>query len=152
MKTKIYQLETLKAKLPSGVTTVLTNGCFDILHIGHVRYLQQARQQGDCLIVGINSDSSVRALKGPERPINSEMDRAELLAALECVDYVTVFSEATADHLIEALEPALYVKAGDYTLETLPEKDTLLKHGVEARFMDFQAGHSTTHLIEKMRS
>ena len=131
---------------------VLTNGCFDILHIGHVRYLQKAKSQGDILIVGVNSDHSVRALKGPQRPVNTELDRVELLMALACVDYATIFEEATADHLIEIIKPDIYAKAGDYTLDTLPEKNTLLKLGVDVRFMPFEVGHSTTGLINKVQT
>lgn len=128
---------------------ILTNGCFDILHVGHVRYLQATKKLGDILVVGLNSDQSVRALKGPQRPINAEQDRAEVLAALACVDYVTIFEEATADALIRALQPTIYTKAGDYTLDTLPERDTLLELGVEVVFIPFVSGYSTTQTIAK---
>jgi len=131
---------------------VLTNGCFDLLHIGHVRYLQAAKQQGTHLIIGVNSDRSVSAIKGPTRPLNSEMDRAEVLAALACTDFVTLFDQDTADQLITTVQPDLYLKAGDYTLETLPERETLIKLGIEVAFMPFVQGHSTTGLIARMQS
>ncbi len=129
---------------------VLSNGCFDILHIGHLRYLQAARALGAFLWVGVNSDRSVRELKGPERPLNSEENRAELLAGLRCVDAVTIFDEDTADLLIEAIMPQKYAKAGDYSLETLPEAPTVLRLGIEACFLPFVAGHSSTQLINKL--
>lgn len=128
---------------------ILTNGCFDILHVGHVRYLQATKKLGEILVVGLNSDQSVRAIKGPQRPINAEQDRAEVLAALACVDYVTIFEEPTADALIRALQPTIYTKAGDYTLDTLPERDTLLELGVEVVFIPFVSGYSTTETIAK---
>lgn len=128
---------------------VLTNGCFDILHIGHVRYLQAARQVGDVLLVGVNSDSSVRQLKGPSRPVNHDVDRAELLSALRCVDATLIFSEQTADALIERVQPAVYVKAGDYTRASLPETATLDRLGIEIVFMPFVSGYSTTSTLAR---
>ena len=104
-----------------GKKVVFTNGCFDILHAGHVRYLAKARSFGDCLVLGLNSDASVRRLKGPERPINNEQDRAEVVGGLQSVDYVVIFDEPTAEQLIAKVKPDVYVKGGDYTLETLPE-------------------------------
>lgn len=129
---------------------VLTNGCFDILHIGHLRYLQAARALGAFLWVGVNSDRSVSELKGPDRPLNNEENRAELLAGLRCVDAVTIFDEATADALIEAVMPQKYAKAGDYSLATLPEAPILLRLGIEACFLPFIAGHSSTRLINQL--
>ncbi len=129
---------------------ILTNGCFDLLHVGHVRYLQQARQLGDLLFVGLNTDASVRGLKGPDRPVNREMDRAEVLAALGCVDFVTLFEDATADALIEALKPDVYTKAGDYSLDNLPERTTLERLGVKTIFVPFFSGYSTTSTIQKL--
>jgi len=129
---------------------VLTNGCFDILHIGHLRYLQAARALGAFLWVGVNSDRSVRALKGPERPLNNQDHRAELLAGLRCVDAVTIFDEATADALIEAIMPQKYAKAGDYSLDNLPEAPTLLRLHIEAVFLPFVAGQSSTRLISQL--
>ncbi len=132
-----------------GQRIVLTNGCFDILHIGHVRYLQAARQEGDLLIVGVNSDASVRQLKGPTRPVNTDVDRAELLRALSCVDATFIFSEPTADALIRQVKPDVYVKAGDYSLETLPETPTLQSLDIEIVFMPFVSGYSTTRILER---
>ena len=146
-------LETLplwrQAQREQGRRLILTNGCFDILHIGHVRYLQAAREHGDLLLVGVNADVSVRALKGETRPINQEQDRAELLRALRCVDATFIFSEHTADALIEAVVPDAYIKAGDYTRENLPETPTLDRLGVEILFMPFVAGYSTTRTLAK---
>src|SRR6202158_294616 len=103
----------------AGKKLVITNGCFDLLHVGHVRYLKAARALGDALAVGVNGDDSVRELKGHGRPINHERDRAEVLAALECVDFVTIFPEMRATRLLETIRPAIYAKGGDYTTETL---------------------------------
>lgn len=155
MLTKFLPLEQLVARLQSlrlGQRLVLTNGCFDLLHVGHVRYLQAARACGDQLIVGVNSDQSVRALKGSGRPLNQEQARVEVLAALACVDWVTLFDETTADNLIAQVQPNLYVKAGDYCLESLPEKETIQRLGIEVAFMPFIHGYSTTQLMERMRS
>lgn len=131
---------------------ILTNGCFDILHIGHVRYLQAAREVGDLLLVGVNADSSVRELKGPTRPVNHDQDRAELLAALRCVDATLIFSERTADALIQAVQPDVYVKAGDYTRENLPETPTLDRLGIEIVFMPFIQGYSTTQTLARAQA
>ena len=132
---------------------VLTNGCFDLLHVGHVRYLQQAAELGDVLVVAVNGDESVRSLKGPGRPLNSEEDRAEVLAALECVDFVVIFPEVRVTRVIEALRPAIYVKGGDYTLESLdPEEVAALKKaGAEIKTLPLVPEKSTSRLIERMR-
>ena len=130
---------------------VFTNGCFDILHAGHVRYLAKARAFGDMLAVGLNSDSSVRRLKGEGRPINNEADRAEVLNALKCVDYVIIFDEDTAESLVEAIKPDVYVKGGDYTIDTLPEGQIVQKYGGRVELVDLVEGRSTTNIIEKMR-
>src|SRR5262245_55848817 len=132
---------------------VLTNGCFDLLHAGHVRYLEQARQLGDALAVAINGDESVRALKGTGRPLNSAADRAEVLAALESVDFVTLFSEARATRVIEAVQPAIYVKGGDYTRETLDAEEVaaLERIGSEITTLPSVPGKSTTELIKRIR-
>ena len=134
-----------------GKTVVFTNGCFDILHAGHVRYLNAARAQGDVLVLGLNSDASVRRLKGPERPINSEQDRAEVVGALKAVDYVVIFDEPTAEQLIAKVKPDVYVKGGDYTLGTLPEAKIVQSYGGRVEFVDLVAGRSTTNVIEKIR-
>ncbi len=134
-----------------GQRIVFTNGCFDILHTGHVRYLKAARSLGDCLAVGLNSDVSVRRLKGPERPVNVEADRAEVLDALFAVDYVTIFDEPTAAELIARIRPDVYVKGGDYTLDTLPEAKLVQQYGGRVAFVDLVPGRSTTKVIEKLR-
>lgn len=144
--------EQAKAFRAEGKRLVLTNGCFDLLHVGHVRYLQAARALGDALAVALNSDASVRALKGEGRPINPEDDRAEVLAALECVNYVAVFSEMRATRFLEAVKPAIYVKGGDYTLETLDreERAVLEKIGAEIKILPLQPGYSTSRLISRL--
>jgi rfaE bifunctional protein nucleotidyltransferase chain/domain len=136
-----------------GHKLVLTNGCFDLLHAGHIRYLQAARALGDALAVAINGDDSVRGLKGEGRPLNTEHDRAEVVAALACVDYVAIFPEMRVTQLIEKVRPAIYVKGGDYTPESLhpEERAALEKFGAEIRILPFEPGHSTSGLIERMR-
>jgi rfaE bifunctional protein nucleotidyltransferase chain/domain len=136
----------------AGKRLVVTNGCFDLLHVGHVRYLQAARKLGDALAVAVNGDASVRALKGEGRPLNGENDRAEVLAALACVDYVAVFQEMRATRFLEQVQPAIYVKGGDYRPETLDAKEraVLEKIGAEIRIIPFEAGYSTSRLIERM--
>lgn len=137
-----------------GQKLVFTNGCFDLLHVGHTRYLQAARALGDALVVALNSDTSVRELKGPTRPIHNESDRAEVLAALGCVDYVVIFSNARATSLIEAIQPHVYVKGGDYTLETLErtERAALEAAGSQIVLIPMVEGKSTTNVIAQLRS
>ena len=136
----------------AGKKLVATNGCFDLLHVGHVRYLRAARALGDFLAVGLNGDRSVRELKGKGRPITAERDRAEILAALQSVDFVTIFPEMRATQFIAASNPSIYVKGGDYSPETLNEQErALLKElGAEIRFIPFEAGYSTSHLLEQI--
>jgi rfaE bifunctional protein nucleotidyltransferase chain/domain len=136
-----------------GRKLVFTNGCFDLLHVGHVRYLAAARALGDALLVAINGDESVRALKGEGRPLNSEADRAEVIAALASVDHVMVFQDVRATALLEKVRPAIYVKGGDYTAESLDaeERRALERMGTEIRIVPFEAGHSTSRLLEKMK-
>lgn len=131
---------------------VFTNGCFDLLHVGHVRYLKMAKCFADVLIVGLNSDASVRALKGDGRPINGEQDRVEVLSALKSVDYVVLFHEATAEGLIEEIEPDVYVKGGDYTLDTLPEAKVVAAYGGETKFLPFVQGRSSTDIIQRIQA
>lgn len=133
-------------------TTVFTNGCFDLLHVGHLRYLLAARALGDRLVIGLNDDASVRRLKGPKRPLVDEDERAELLAGLECVDYVTLFPEATADALLASLKPTIYAKGGDYTPDTLPEAPTVRAYGGKIEIITFVPGRSTTGLVEKIQA
>jgi rfaE bifunctional protein nucleotidyltransferase chain/domain len=136
----------------SGKTVVTTNGCFDILHVGHVRYLQKTKSFADYSIVLLNSDKSVRAIKGPDRPINNENDRAEILCALSCVDYVVLFDENSPRNLLDEIKPDVYTKGADYTMETLPEADIMLKNGTRVEFIEFVQGKSTTATIEKMKN
>ena len=130
---------------------VSTNGCFDILHVGHVRYLQESKKQGDILVVYLNSDASVKRLKGESRPLNSESDRAEVLAALACVDYVVIFEEDTPCNLIEITKPDVHTKGGDYNPDNLPETKVIRENGGELVFINFTEGKSTTATIEKMK-
>lgn len=134
----------------AGHRIILTNGCFDVLHRGHTSYLNKARQLGDVLIVAVNDDDSVRRLKGPDRPINPLSDRAGVLAALSCVDYVTSFSTDTPIPLIDELQPDIYVKGGDYTPEMLAETAAVEAHGGQVRIMDYVSDHSTTAVVERM--
>jgi rfaE bifunctional protein nucleotidyltransferase chain/domain len=154
---KIVSLDHLRARVTqvrgSGKKIVATNGCFDLLHVGHVRYLQAARALGDVLVIGINGDESTRKLKGDGRPINSEQDRAEVVAALECVDLVTIFPEVRAVRFLELAAPDIYVKGGDYTVDTLESSERLAleKIGAEIRIIPFEKGYSTSGLLEKMK-
>ena len=137
-----------------GRKLVFTNGCFDLLHAGHVRYLQQARALGDALLVALNGDASVRALKGPTRPINSEDDRAEVLAALGCVDYVTLFHTERVTELVRTIRPQVYAKGGDYTVASLDpgERGALEEVGTEIRILPLVPGRSTTATIAKWQN
>ena len=130
---------------------VLANGCFDTLHVGHIRYLEGARQEGDVLVVGVNSDSSVRALKGPGRPILDENARALLIAALRAVDYVLLFSEPSVESLLEDLRPDVHAKGTDYTAETVPERATATRLGIKVAIVGDRKDHSTRDLLESVR-
>jgi len=151
---KILRRSALRAEVDrlkaAGKTVVFTNGCFDIIHIGHIRYLREARALGDCLVVGVNSDDSVRALKGEPRPLVPELERAEVLAAIEFVDYVTIFTELTAENLILDLKPQIYSKGGDCRPETVPELPAVLSYGGTMRIVNITQGRSTTSLITKI--
>ncbi len=157
MKKKILTAEQARAlgkeMRENGRKLVFTNGCFDLLHVGHVRYLQAARALGDALLVAINGDESVRTLKGESRPLNHAEDRAEVIAALECVDHVVIFPEVRATQLLELVRPAIYVKGGDYTADSLhtEERAMLERIGTEIRILPFEAGHSTSGLLEKIK-
>lgn len=137
----------------AGQRLVFTNGCFDLLHAGHVRYLQQARGLGEALAVGLNSDRSVRELKGEGRPVNAEEDRAEVLAALGCVDYVVIFDGKRATDVLSAVRPHLYAKGGDYTADSLDpeERAALEKAGTEIRILPLVPGRSTTSTLGRIR-
>lgn len=136
----------------SGKTVVATNGCFDILHVGHVRYLQKTKSFADYSIVLLNSDKSVRSIKGEGRPINNENDRAEVLCALSCVDYVVMFDEDSPAQLLDQMKPDVYTKGADYTMETLPEADIMKKNNTRVEFITFVEGKSTTNVINKMKN
>jgi len=132
-------------------TVVFTNGVFDLLHVGHLRYLQQASALGDALIVGLNSDESVRRIKGPGRPITAEGERAEILEALACVDGVVIFGEATPHELIAALQPDILVKGADWAADAIVGRDIVEKRGGRVVRVPIEPGHSTTALVEKIR-
>ena len=134
-----------------GETVVFTNGCFDLLHVGHVRYLAQARREGDVLVVGLNSDRSVKHLKGPDRPVQTEVDRAEILSAMRCVDYVVIFDEATPIDLITALKPDILVKGEDWEEDKIVGANEVKSWGGRVVRASLIAGASTSSLIERMK-
>ena len=136
----------------AGKKIVFTNGCFDLLHPGHVDYLERAKALGDILVVGLNSDSSVRRLKGDERPINTEIDRARVLAGLWCVDFVIIFNEDTPYNLIKAIEPDVLVKGGDWPIEKIVGRDIVQAKGGIVKSLNFLPGYSTTSLIDKIKA
>ncbi|HRO66265.1 MAG TPA: D-glycero-beta-D-manno-heptose 1-phosphate adenylyltransferase [Pseudobdellovibrionaceae bacterium] len=131
---------------------VFTNGCFDLLHVGHIRYLQEARKLGDLLVVGVNSDASVKILKGASRPIQNENDRAEILAALGCVDYTVIFTEETPANLIKEVKPDFLVKGGDWKIDQIVGADFVQSYGGKVLSLNFVEGKSTTKIIEKVSS
>ena len=155
MTAKIMELETLKkeieGKKEAGELIVFTNGCFDILHVGHIRYLKKAASLGDKLILAVNSDSSVKELKGKARPFIPEAERLEMLAALEMIDYLILFSEIDAKNLLEDIKPQIYVKGGDYRIEDLPEAETVYSYGGKIVLVTEIKGKSTTNIIKKIR-
>jgi rfaE bifunctional protein nucleotidyltransferase chain/domain len=154
---KVVPLEELQQRAnklrAAGKKIVATNGCFDLLHVGHIRYLTAARALGDALIVGINGDQSVRELKGAGRPVNNENDRAEILAALDCVDLVTIFPEIRATRFLEIATPDVYVKGGDYNQDTLnaEERQVLQKIGAKIDIVPFERGYSTSDLLARLK-
>jgi D-glycero-beta-D-manno-heptose 1-phosphate adenylyltransferase len=151
-KQKIKSLEELKeivAVLPaSGRKIVFANGCFDLIHAGHVRYLEAAAELGDVLIVGVNSDACVAALKGAGRPLQAEGDRAEMIAAMECVDYVLLFHDPTVDGILRELKPDVHAKGTDYTPESVPERETVRAYGGQVAITGDPKDHSTRDLIQ----
>lgn len=155
-RTKIQSLNSLKKKIHAaarrGKRIVFTNGCFDLLHAGHVHYLEHAKRLGDVLVVALNSDASVRRLKGPERPLNRLEDRAKVIAALESVDFVTAFEEDTPLRAILALEPHLIVKGGDWKVAQIVGSKEAKAWGGRAKSLPFVSGKSTTALIRRARS
>ena len=134
----------------NGKKIVFSNGCFDILHVGHAKYLNQTKQIADYSIVLLNSDKSVRELKGENRPVNNESDRAELLTFLSCVDYVVLFEERSPAELLEKIKPDYYTKGADYTIDTLPEREVILRNNIQVKFIDLVEGKSTTNIIGKI--
>jgi len=144
-------LADLLCRPRGGKSVVFTNGCFDILHVGHVRTLEAARAFGDVLVVGVNSDESVRRLKGPLRPIVPERERAEMVAALSPVSYVVVFDEDTPNETVAILEPDVHVKGGDYDVEAMPETPIVRAHGGRVEIVRFVDGFSTTDIIAKVK-
>src|SRR5262245_59373072 len=141
----------VEAARKKGAKIVFANGCFDVLHVGHTRYLAGARELGDLLVVGVNSDDQVRIQKGHGRPILSQSDRAELVAALESVDYVTVFDEPTVEQLLLTLKPDVHAKGTDYTEETVPEREVVRSYGGRVAIVGDQKNHSTTSLLTRLR-
>lgn len=152
---EVVKRENIREKVrkiqASGKTVVTTNGCFDILHVGHVRYLQKTKSFADYCVVLLNSDKSVKLIKGEGRPINNENDRAEILCALSCVDYVVLFDEASPGNLLGEIKPDVHTKGADYNCETLPEADVIIKNGGKLEFIQFVEGKSTTKIIQKMK-
>lgn len=153
---KLFSVESLKpvvAELKSSSKTVVfANGCFDLLHVGHIRYLQAARQLGDVLVVGLNSDESVRRLKGSQRPLMPENERAEILAALTCVDFIVIFQEPNVETLLRVLKPDIQCKGTDYTEETVPEREVVRSYGGRVAIAGDPKDHSTRDLIQDILS
>jgi rfaE bifunctional protein nucleotidyltransferase chain/domain len=151
---KVYSLESLQPIVAdlqrNGKIVVLANGCFDLFHVGHVRYLEAAKQLGDVLVVGLNNDSSVRRIKGPRRPLMSESERAEILAAFACVDYVVVFQGTTVEQVLLSLKPDIHCKGTDYTEETVPEKEIVRSYGGRIAIVGDPKDHSTRDLIQEV--
>jgi D-glycero-beta-D-manno-heptose 1-phosphate adenylyltransferase len=154
--TKILNCDALKFKLAAhrsrGEKIVLANGCFDLLHVGHVRYLKGARNEGDVLVVAVNSDSSTLSLKGSGRPILHERGRAALVAAMECVNYVVIFSEPNVESILVELRPDVHAKGTDYTAETVPERATSERLGIRVAIVGDPKNHSTRDLVASIRS
>jgi rfaE bifunctional protein nucleotidyltransferase chain/domain len=152
---KILLGDELRARMAAhraqGQRVVLANGIFDVLHVGHVRYLEGAKREGDLLVVAVNSDASAARLKGPGRPILDEQARAQLVAALAAVDYVTIFGEPTVEPLLEALRPAVHAKGTDYTSETVPEREAARRVGARVAIVGDPKQHSTSELLAQVR-
>ena len=147
----LSDLKPLLAKSHAqGLRVVMANGCFDLLHVGHTRYLQEAKAMGDILLVAINSDRSVAQIKGPGRPLQPEDERSEILGALECVDYITIFDAPTVDGILLQLRPDIHAKGTDYTRETVPERDTVRSYGGKVAIVGDPKNHSTRELIDRI--
>lgn len=143
-------VEAIRAERKKGAKIVLANGCFDFFHVGHIRYLAGAKEVGDVLVVGINSDKQVRQLKGEKRPLMPERERAEIISALSFVDYVTIFDEPTVTELIRAIQPDFHAKGTDYTPETVPEREIVKEYGGQTVIVGDPKNHSSTDLIKLM--
>ncbi|MDA2935505.1 D-glycero-beta-D-manno-heptose 1-phosphate adenylyltransferase [Acidobacteria bacterium AH-259-D05] len=154
MSSKIKTLremgEIVSQHRKSGKTVVFANGCFDLIHVGHVRYLEAARALGDLLVLGLNKDKSVRLLKGPGRPLMNQEERAEILAAMECVDYVVLFDDPTAERILEELKPDIHAKGTDYSRETVPERETVLSYGGSVAIVGDPKDHSTKDFLRRI--
>ena len=151
---KRQPLDALQVRLASerqGRTIVMANGVFDLLHVGHLRYLESARALGDMLVVAVNSDASTRAYKGPDRPVIPEDERAELIAGFACVDYVVVFDEPNVEHVLRTLQPDVQAKGTDYTEDSIPERDVVMAYGGRVAICGDPKDHSSTELISKTR-
>ncbi len=144
-------IEVVTKLRAAGSRIVFANGCFDVLHVGHIRYLAGARELGDVLIVGVNADSQVRIQKGPGRPVMPDLERAELLAALESVSYVTIFEEPTVEVLLLALKPDVHAKGTDYTVDTVPERDVVKSYGGTVAIVGDPKDHSTSQILAERR-
>ena len=155
MASKLRELEELTeivhTEQAAGRSVVFSNGCFDLLHAGHIRYLEGAKEEGDVLIVGVNGDESVRTLKGVGRPLMPESERAEIISALECVDHVIVFQDSTVDRLLTILQPDVHAKGTDYSHETVPERKTVLGYGGRVAIVGDPKDHSTRDYLETIR-
>ncbi len=151
-KTKIKTTDELQPLVTtaqaSGKKVIFCNGCFDLIHVGHIRYLEGARAMGDLLIVGINSDDSVRAIKGEGRPLQTQAERAEIIAALQCVDYAVIFHEPNVERLLLALRPDIHAKGTDYTSDTVPERDTVRTYGGSVAIVGDAKSHSSRDMIQ----
>jgi rfaE bifunctional protein nucleotidyltransferase chain/domain len=145
-------IERVQRDRAAGLTHAFANGAFDLLHVGHTRYLEAAKREADRLIVAINDDESVRGLKGPSRPVLPQADRAELVAALRAVDYVVIFSESTVTPLLELLHPDVHCKGTDYTVDTVPERATVLAYGGRIAIVGDPKDHSTSDLLSRLKT
>lgn len=143
-------IERINAAREKGATIVMVNGCFDVLHVGHVRYLEDARLLGDLLVVGINSDEQTRRLKGEGRPLVSQNERAEIISAIQAVDFVTIFEESTVAQLLLAIKPDIHAKGTDYTVESVPERDVVRSFGGRVAIVGDPKDHSSSEIIEKL--
>lgn len=150
IKTLPELLDIVARDRTEGKTVVFANGCFDLIHVGHIRYLEAARALGDLLVLGLNGDESVRLLKGPGRPAMNQEERAEVLAAMECVDYVILFDDPTAEHLLRELQPDIHAKGTDYSEETVPEREIVLAYGGSIRIAGDPKDHSSKDLLKQI--